>query len=157
MNWLPDLITLDDYNRSITEYIEVLHNNFIDDFFSGKKLEMFNKPVKVADKTIDFDGKNERFWHIITDPHNPSYINVKEKRAERLCWIRPIIENCKDDKVLIYRRVKNHENRIFLFIPSYEYMIILTEQKKSFYLVTSFNIEYTYKLKQYQKEYKKYK
>ena len=129
----------------------------MNDFFSGKKLEFLNKPVKVADKIIAFDNRNERFWHIITDPHVPDYTNIKEKRAERLCWIRPIIENHNNDEFLVYKRIKKNETYFHLFIPSCEYMIILIGRKKSFYLITAFHIDYSYKINEYLREYEKYK
>ncbi len=155
--WLPNLILFDDYSRSNTEYVDALHSKFVEDFLSGNKLEILGKPVYVSNKTVDFDGKNERFWHIITDPHKPEYSNLKEKRAERISWIRAIIENHEDDLVLKFKRTKNSETRLHLFVPNCEYMIILTEQKKAYYLVTAFHIEYTYKMRGYQKEYEKYK
>ena len=57
----------------------------------------------------------------------------------------------------MYKKKKNGEMRLYLFLPSERYIVVLTERKSAFYLVTAFPIEHTYKLNEYQREFEKHK
>lgn len=155
ISWLPKLVRLIDYSGDNTYYLDTLYKIFIDDLVNGK-LSLFGKPVLIP-KELDTDGRHERFWHTITDPHNPAIPDIKPTRAERIPWIKAIITNIQRDDILVYERMKKGDIRLHLFVPSQNYIVIFTERKKAYYYVTAFYIEYTYKLEDYQREYEKYK
>jgi hypothetical protein len=153
-SWLPKLVTLVDCSGDNTYYVDTLYQIFLNELVNGK-VTLFGKPVLVPSE-LDKDCRHERFWHTITDPHNPSVSDIKPARAERVPWIKATIMNVLNDEVLVYERKKGKDNRLHLFIPKHKYIIILTERKRAYYFTTAFYIEYTYKLKDYQKEYERY-
>lgn len=153
-SWLPKLIRMADYNGDSIYYVDTLYKFFLDELVNGE-LKLFNKPVIVPSE-LDKDGRHERFWHTITDPHNPSVSDIKHTRSERILWIKATITNVYKDEVLVYERRKGKDNRLHLFIPKHKYIVILTERKKAYYFTTAFFIEYTYKVKDYQREYERF-
>lgn len=153
-SWLPSLITLDDHHRDVLFYTETLYAAFVADLVSSPS-QLFGKPVYVSSK-LETDGKHERFWHVITDPHNPSVSDIKHSRAERIPWIKAIIDNANRAEVLAYERVKDGQLKLHLFIPEHNYIVIFVDGGKAYYFVTAFHIAYTYKLNEYNREYAKY-
>lgn len=154
-SWLPPTIQLSDCSGDMIHYTEKLYLSFTNDLVNNPNLFLFKKPVKVSSK-LDKDNRHERFWHTITDPHNPSMSDIKHNRAERIPWIKEIINNVSKDGILTYQRKKNGEERLHLFAPEINYIIILSEKKNAYYFITAYYIDYTYKLNEYIAEYKKY-
>jgi hypothetical protein len=152
VDWLPNKIRLSDYSGDLNLYIEDLYKVFLSDFFD-RPVFLCGKPVYVSSAKED-DGKLERFWHVITDPHSTYPGDIKFERSERLSWIRSVIENMESDQVLFYERFKNKESRVYLFLPGQRFIVVLSESKKAYYLVTAFYIEYSYKVQDYLREYK---
>ncbi len=153
-SWLPPLITLGEHSGDVIYYTDTLYQRFLDDIVNQNNV-LFGKPVVVSQK-LELDGRHERFWHVITDPHNPSVSDIKYSRAERISWIKSIIDNHQKSEVLVYDRIRDGEKRVHLFIPEHSYIVILGEKGSSFYFVTAFHISYTYKLNEYLREYKKF-
>lgn len=153
--WLPPLMNLSDHGGDVIFYLEATYARFRSDLVGNSSLELFGKPVIVS-KELDYDGRHERFWHTITDPHNPTVSDIKFLRAERISWIRSIIENINSSKVLVYERKKKGDVRLHLLLPEKYYIVILTERKNAYYYTTAYHIDYTYKLNEYIREYKKY-
>jgi len=153
-SWLPPLVTLTAHSGDVIFYTETIYTHFQNDLVNSS-VTIFGKPVKVSSK-LEADNRHERFWHTITDPHNPQVSDIKEKRAERICWIKAVLDNWLRPEVLIYERMKSKDKKLYLFIPEQNYMVVLTEEKKAYYFNTAFHIDYTYKLEEYEREYKKY-
>jgi len=153
-SWLPPLITLSAHSGDLIFYMETLYQTFLTDLVMQSNT-LFGKPVYVS-KKLDVDGRHERFWHIITDPHNPSTSDIKYPRAERVSWIKPMIDNHHRPEVLVYERMKDRELKLHLFIPEQDFIVILVDRGNAYYFVTAFHIPYTYKLEEYRREYKKY-
>lgn len=153
--WLPPLITLSDHSGDKIFYTEKLYSVFKNDLVENGNLLLFGKPVKVSSK-LENDGRHERFWHIITDPHSPSMSDIKLPRAERISWIKPIIENIDNNRVLVYERRKEGDDRLHIFLPEVSYIVILSKKRAAYYFVTAYFIEYTYKLEEYKRECEKY-
>jgi hypothetical protein len=82
--------------------------------------------------------------------------DIKTARAEKLTWIKAVVENVHRDEVLAYDRKKNGDTRLHLFIPEHSYIVILTESKRAYYFVTAYHIDYSYKRLEYEKEYRRY-
>ena len=146
---------MDEYSGDRIAYTEALYSIFLADIVNNDTLTLFGKQVRISSK-LDHDNRHERFWHIITDPHNPSMHDIRCTRAERMPWIRATIDNANDNDVLIYERIKNRQNKTYLFLPSEQYIVILTERKNTYYINTAFYIDYTYKLDEYRREYTKF-
>jgi hypothetical protein len=154
--WLPPLVRIVDCSGDLVFYTEKLYTQFKDDLVSNSALMLFGKQVKVSSK-LDSDNRHERFWHTITDPHNPSMSDIKHSRAEKIPWIKAVIDNVDQDGVFVYKRVKNGDIRVHLFVPEKSFIVILSEKKNAFYFITAYHIDYTYKINEYQKEYEKYR
>ena len=130
-SWLPPLIKLSDCSGDTIYYVDQLYKKFKDDLVSQTNLALFGKAVRVSPK-LDVDNRHERFWHTITDPHNPSTSDIKPFRAERISWIKALIENVGKDGICVYDRVKDRETRLHIFGPELNYLIIFTETKKAY-------------------------
>ncbi len=154
-SWLPTLFTLSSCSGDIIYYTDKLYEIFLNDLVNGN-LTLSNKKIIISSK-LENDGRHERFWHTITDPHNPSISDIKLERAEKLPWIKPIIINVPKTEILIYERTKNNEKRLYLLLPNSNYIVVLSVKKQSYYYVTAFHIDYSYKIAEYKKEYEKYK
>lgn len=154
-SWLPPLIKLSDCSGDTLYYIEVIYKHFVDNVVNSKGIQIFTKTIGVSSK-LEKDGKHERFWHVITDPHNPSTSAIKYTRAEKITWIRPVLENYKRTEVLVYSRKKKGKNRLCLFIPDRSYIVVLEERKTAYNFITAYHIDYSYKLNEYLREYDKY-
>lgn len=141
-SWLPDIISFSDYNSDWKKYLEKLFKIFKKDFINSKPLYN-SKPVLFDNRQIN--GYPACFWHLITEEKTKDYDRISEEnvslsRCERVCWIKPIIENHSDNIVSVWKnRRKRKTNTIFL-LENFDYIIILTNVKNRFYLLTAYCI-----------------
>ncbi|MBK7377961.1 MAG: hypothetical protein IPJ03_02975 [Ignavibacteriales bacterium] len=142
-SWLPDIISVD---GNWEEILERLYSIFSTDFIIGKpKLE--NYPV-FWDRTIDQDDKYDKgFWHLVErEDLLTKERNFDPRRAERLPWCAPSIENCKDQiiKMWEYKEAKNKIN-IYLWLEQFDYVVIFQKRKFKFgliaFLITAFYVD----------------
>lgn len=153
-SWLPPLITLGEHSGDVLYYTDTLYQTFLTDLVQQTNT-LFGKPVFISRK-LELDGRHACFWHIITDPHSPRVSDIKHSRAERVSWVKAIIDNVSRDEVLAYERVKENQLKLYLYIPEMEYMVVLADRGVEYHLVTAFHIPFTYMIGQYNREYKQY-
>jgi hypothetical protein len=117
------------------------------------------------------DGKELSFWHLTTREKTYTkkvgnqYIKYKDRlidydRADRLEWVKKIIENHSDSKIKsFYKKETKHGNPIRLYLWAYDedFVVILQKLgKSSSFLVTSFYITHADKRRDYQNYYERY-
>lgn len=166
--WLPDIIKCnnlsgDGWLKYQEERYAVFRNMFIDN-----TLRFEDKEIKV--KYAPKYGKYETsFIHLICKQEkeiitNPNDREPDLRRAERLHWIKAIIEkypcleqciNC--ERLLLYKEYYHNRIRTKIFFPKERYLIVLEDRKNYYLLITAFYIEESYEDKTFQKIYKKYK
>ncbi|MCD6595569.1 hypothetical protein J7L68_07845 [bacterium] len=140
--WLPNMISCD---GDIEKIIIYLYNIFDSDF---KKSKPFFNNIPVAHsqkKRIFFNSSYEEgFLHLITKgPKNNRLFD--NRRAERLPWCRPTIENCKDNAVLVWDYPEKPKKiRTYIWLKDFDYVVILQKIRRKnnvFYLlITAFYV-----------------
>lgn len=150
--WLPPIIKFSDFNSEWSRYLEHLYGVFEGDFI---KNTLIYKGKKVLfDNRID-NGKPICFWHLITDKYDKDATerDYSLLRCERICWIRPIVENADDDLVKVWENRRERKRNTIFLLPDYDYVVILNN-RRDFYLVTAYYINYPLRKEQLLKEYK---
>jgi len=137
-DWLEPIIKLSDFKGDGEKYVNHLFTIFTRDFISNTPT--FKKKKILFDKGEE-NGKPRTFTHITTEENEST--NERElclRRCERIGWVKPIIEHCGDNSVLIWeaehfgkRRISN---RIYLFLECDDFLIVLEETKWGYYMIT---------------------
>lgn len=164
--WLPDIIECKDFGKW-NEYLENIYKVFKKDFIE-------NKPI-FEEKVVNFrkapmDGKYEyAFIHLTHkdeyhDSSNPNDRIPDPRRAERIGWNRPIIENYKCDencenceKILYFEEYYKNNIRAYFLFKNAKFLVILEKRKKYNLLITGYYIEYDNAMNKYINKYEKYK
>jgi hypothetical protein len=155
IHWLPPLVFLDDYSGNWDSYLEALYCFFKQDFieirpkFRGHSLSLKRHPV--------IEGKEATFWHIISEGKEEAERIPDLRRCERIRWPRPIIEHSEEITVKIWKRPKNGDQRIYLWLERQDYLVVLSERRGYLLLWTAFYIAYPHQRRKYQKEYELYR
>lgn len=153
---LPEKIQItDDAISQIPELFKIFKKDFID-----TKTYFMAYPVIVSRPRKD-EIYPEVFWHIISQQsqkrsksNNTRLIDYK--RAKRICWIKPIIQQYKDEQITCWRSKEFDRNtgkeiyKYYFWYKEGNYIVILNcieTKSKIFFIATAFyvkkeNIEY---------------
>ena len=146
---LPEKIQIpDDAITQIPELFKTFKKDFID-----------NKTYFMAYPVIVAPPKNgetypEVFWHIISQQTQKGSKNnntrlIDYKRAKRLCWIKPIIQQYKDEQLTSWRSKEFDKNtgkaiyKYYFWYKEGKFMVILNcieTKTKKFFIATSFYV-----------------
>ena len=168
---LPKLINRKQY-KSFNDFIEdlfyILYVHFFDEkvYFNGQIVKINQTPlecnqdddcssIEYTCSACPFQGKFERFNHIITGLNESTRApgKYKESRAIRIHWIKPIIENVENEKILYFKKSNKH----YFWAKEDSYIVIIKENNKGhYYLVTAFVVDDETYFKRYEKEYANY-
>ena len=138
--------------------VRELHSIFQRDFFET--------PVKVDGKTLkvkpykynrckkdslpdEYSSFYEKFVHVITrkvKANNwktaPEIREFRPERANRVHWIRPIIEYCNDTRITRFKYTEaNGTQREYFWFRAKQYMVILEEINPDYTLITGFCVD----------------
>ena len=125
---------------------------FLKDFVNNK-ITVLGKDLKVntgKSNHRDFKGKAETFVHIIT--REGKYSQKRQyvrNRANRIHWIRPILENANDQRIKCFQKNnEDNEKQHYLWYMKGQFMVIIREVNPNLMLVTAFCVdpieEYTF-------------
>jgi hypothetical protein len=152
--WLPDPLILEPWN---TNTYESLYQIFCEDF-KNKNRPLFFKDEKIiifSSNNFLSEGKEKIFWHI-TDKDDRAYAERLPdiRRAERINWIRPIIENYTDNHVNCFDYLEaNGKIKTYLWLEGYDFVVILGRLERANYtLITAFYIGYEQKRSELKKK-----
>lgn len=137
--WLPPLVLLEGCGGDWSRYVATLYSYFRRDFIDRFPV-LLGKPVGIFRNPI-YDGKEETFWHIISenDPAGERFPDMR--RCERICWPRAVIENISDAGILVWEKTTfKNETRICLWIEDSDYLVILVKTSTRYLLLTAFPI-----------------
>lgn len=151
------------FAESFTEHdktkIDELYAYYIRDFFD-RPFQCTGNDVKVKDELYtkhpadglpDYFGRyQEKFVHLITR-EVPGRTVVqskrrifKENRANRIHWIKPILEYSEDPRIIYFRFLEADGNiREYFWYKAMDYIIILEKILPDYYLVTAFCVDYS--------------
>ena len=147
-------------------YVEYFYADFI------KEKTYLNGTIFINPESYKKDdGKELSFWHLTTRDKTYTkrvgnqYIKYKERlldidRADRLEWVKKIIENYTDSKIKSFYKKETKAGkpiRLYLWAYDEDFVVILQKLgKSSSFLVTSFYITHADKRRDYQDNYETY-
>lgn len=150
IDFLPDTIQFTgDWHPFVTLAYAVFKQNFLD---SSPRFHSRLVTVNLSKK--DGSPMEEGFWHLITREDK----KVKDRlpdfpRAERITWVRPIIENYSAAGMDCWRYLEgNGQVRHYLYARAADYLVIVEEKPRSFYLVTGFYVDSEWKRNDLEKK-----
>lgn len=154
IDWLPELVTLEEYKGDWGYYLEVLYSFFKDDFVN--KVPRFNE-LGVGIKHELLKGKEITFWHIVSEGDVEVDRIPSLRRCERIRWPRPIIEHNNDQEIKIWEIKKNRSKRVYLWFEEYDYLVVLVKRPSYYLLLTAFPIEQEHYRRKLHKEFNEFK
>ena len=88
-------------------------------------------------------GKHQTFEHIITRKSKISgKRNFDRERANKIHWIRPILENIEDPRIKYFEQVNDHgQNQLFYWYEEKSFIVIVREIEPDILLITSFAVD----------------
>jgi hypothetical protein len=125
--------------EQIDAFYEIFTSEFIDNtlIIKGKKIKIASFNSKVE----EFKAYNETFYHIVTRETSHGRIYTAE-RANRIHWIKPILENA-DSKSIHYYKWKDDKNickEHFWFFKK-DFMVVLKTISTDLMIVTAFCVD----------------
>ncbi len=151
---LPPLVKYDDFN-SDNEFLDLLYVYFTQDFINSKPIYKENE-LRLKRYPLR-EEKEATFYHITTKGDNESTREIDVPRAERIRWIKPIIES--NDKILKIweneRKKKQVERSILIFLEKENFLIVIRKRTGFLLFYTSFYVTECYK-KSLLREYENY-
>ncbi len=146
--WLPETLHYDgDWETFIQDVYHIFERDFKQTIPKFRTLPVYH------DGTL-IDGKEAGFWHIVQkdDPQARERVpNIP--RCKHITWPKPIIENCEDKTVSIWKVEKKkpgspQQTRVYLWLEDFDYLIAMREQPYAMILITAFCVGYeSYKAK----------
>lgn len=153
---LPAILTFESCQSNWQQYEDTLYQIYLADLYN-------NPPTYqgLAVKTKyhpPYKNKAYSFWHITHEGPNEETRTPDFRRCERLCWIKPMINNanlfaCWSKTTLVKGRQRE---RHYIWNSQEKYLIVLEKHKTNFFLVTAYYIEHQSRVVKYNKEYEKY-
>lgn len=125
--------------EQIAKFYEIFTKEFMDDtvIVHGKKIKI----APVNSRIQEFKEYNETFVHIITRDTSHGRIYTAE-RANRVHWIKPILEN-SESKAIIYYKWKDDRGickEHFWFFKR-DFMVVLKPLSSDLMIVTAFCVD----------------
>ncbi len=124
-------------------YVDTCYDIFRKDLVDPPKPQFQGTPVIVSGYKGPFDeGKEAKFWHLVTRDKGPGERDPDPDRAERLNWIRLMIENHQHFKTFKYLDVgRVTEFRWYIWAENEDFLVILAEREGLYHLITSFWVD----------------
>lgn len=154
---LPPRIDISGDQKAV---VEVLYKVFRADFIDHTP-KYRSWPVLISDVS-KYEGKENSFWHMIQcyQKRGPDG-QFDPPRAERLPWIRPIIEFIgRGSNLLVFDfQHKPFDIRRYFWIKSLNYVIVLKVGRhkylREYILITAFVLDYAYARQKMEEKYEK--
>src|SRR5699024_3097057 len=88
-------------------------------------------------------GKEQTFEHIITRKSTYSgKRNFDRERANRIHWIKPIIENCNDIRIKYFEAYNDKEQlQYFFFYQEKDFIVIIRQLPTGNMLITAYCVD----------------
>lgn len=129
-------------------YLEGTFEEIIESLYFIFESDIKSKSFKYKSLPVIFDNNKkdslfeEGFWHIITRGKVEREIDFK--RAKRLPWLRPIVENTDHPEILLWIEQDTNRGKIikktYIWYREGKYLIILKEIPRKYFLTTAFYV-----------------
>lgn len=153
-DWLPELITLDQYAGEWAPFIAAIYGLYYNDFVSsrpaypGRRFGLKRYPLQ--------NGWVANFYHLVSNGPDEPERTPDLRRCERVRWPRPIIEAVQTRRVLFWEQKRRNETRLALALEDFSYIVVLADRGDYVLLWTTFCVETEHTKKTYRKEYEAY-
>lgn len=144
---LDDLFDITDLSidAPTPDQLYIMYGIFLQDFVTNK-ITVLGKELTInRSKSThrDFKNKAETFVHVITRKSDLSKKRVYDRnRANRIHWIRPILENANNPKIKHFEKVnEDNQNQHYFWFKERAFMVILREVNPSLSIVTAFCVD----------------
>ena len=153
--WLPELITLNEYDGDWPRYCEAIYAIFHRDFVASK-------PAYAAKRFAlkrhpEYEGKEATFWHLISTGKDEEERTPDMRRCERIAWPKPIVEAIGNDEVRYWMNTRGRSNRILLAVEDFSYVVVLDDREDFVLLWTAYYIQYPNQRRRMEREYEKWR
>jgi hypothetical protein len=121
-DWLPDIISVDgSFDDVLSRLYNVFHRDFIERHPKLNDMEVWHdKRVKAG------EIYEESFWHLIERDHNKQgKRSFDPRRAERLPWCAPLLNNSDQPQVKYWICRENNRLICYVWLEDYDYVVIL--------------------------------
>lgn len=134
-----------DFDAPTGDQLYIMYGHFLTDFYKTPLIHKGRRVVFNTDRSRHpiFKGKFEGFVHVVT--RRSQYTGKRQydrDRANRIHWIKPILDNWQSPLVSYFERVNDDgQVQYFYWVQSLSFLIILRELTPDLLLVTSFCID----------------
>jgi hypothetical protein len=141
-DFLPPVINLDgSYKEILARLYDVFRRDFIENCAHHLGHDVtFNGLLDELSQ-----GKVEGFWHVITrDDATKTNRLIDYRRAERLPWAKPLMEDPYHDKIkfFLYDEGSSRKGiRHYIWFEKGHYVVVLRKRKYDYYWITAFYVE----------------
>ena len=151
VNWLPPLVSLQDYDGDWDRYVAAVYWRFYEDFVRTRpKFEGIQCKI---DSRLEPDGREATFWHLVSEGQRESERTPDIRRFERVCWLRPMIDAVPGACVKWWRNRRGREERIVIALADFSYVVVLAVRKNYFLLWTAYCVELEHRRRKLEREY----
>jgi len=144
---LPDLLLFDgDWNR----YVELVYQRFRQDlvesdlFFQGLPVRLRKRPLS--------EGKEEAFWHLVSEGPAEADRVPDLRRCERIGWIRWLIEAGDSGRLPVWASQRERERSLVIALRDFSYVVVRGDRRRFWLLRTAYPINQDHQRKKKLKE-----
>lgn len=146
---LPELVKIpDDAISQVPELFRIFKRDFIDN------ITYFMAYPVIIPRPKEEEKYPEIFWHIISKQGKKGSKSnetreIDYERAKRLCWIKPVIQNYRDEEITGWKSKEFDKNagkeleKYYLWYKNGKFLVILKciqTKTKKFFIATSFYV-----------------
>ncbi len=144
-------LSYEDYNGDSRKFLDSIYGIFRAQF--GGSLKLCGTLVKCSWHMED--GYPKGFWHIVSS-QGENERELDMRRAERVSWCREMIDLACHEAIKCWRTTKNKQERLHLWSPDDDYVVILGVNKDHFFLVTAITELTTHRVDQFTRQWQDY-
>jgi len=155
LQWLPAALRYGDFDGDYDRFLAVVYEVFERDFKQSKP--HYHNHAISYDSRME-GGKEAAFWHI-TSSFNPSTGSreLDLRRAERIPWPRPMMENCSDKAISVWKNERIREEgarqtRILIWLEGLDHLVVLAEMRRLIVLITAYCTDSNHQRRKLRKE-----
>lgn len=155
VDWLPDLVCLEDHGGDWHSYLAAVYEHFRSDFVLSRPV-FDEKPIFLK-RHPELDGKEAAFWHVISEGKDESARTPDLRRCECVRWLRPMIEAVGTSRVRCWRNQRRaNEKRVVIALGDFSFVVVLADRGDRFLLWTAYPVGYRNRREALRKEYEAY-
>ena len=161
VEWLPELVLLEDFHGDWHVYLERIHDQFLDDFirneptWPGKRVGVKRHP--------EHGGKSATFWHFISDGTVEAERLPNLRRCERIGWPRPMMDEydgadplAGGSRVRWWKEARRGEDRYLLAPEDFSYIVVIADRGDYVLPWTAYWIDFEHQRRKRERAYREY-